>query len=124
MEPLLSTYRALIHQIPITKLSPTQLPEPVDVILTGSTRALGTLILHALLNSPEVSYIFCLNRSPDGGRSAQAERFTAAGFAIGVLDDAKRITFLHIDLARPSLGLSDAAYTALRARAGLVIYNA
>ncbi|KXX74575.1 Linear gramicidin synthase subunit D [Madurella mycetomatis] len=124
MVPLLSTYRALIHQIPLTKLSSTQLPELVDVILTGSTGALGTLLLHALLSRPEVGHVFCLNRSPDGGRAAQADRFTAAGFSIDVLDDAERTTFLQVDLARPSLGLSDAVYASLRARAGLVIHNA
>ncbi|KAK3308608.1 uncharacterized protein B0T15DRAFT_391903 [Chaetomium strumarium] len=128
MEPLLSTYRGLIHQIPktTTKLSSLgdansstrPLPEPVDVVLTGSTGALGTLLLHALLRRPEVGHVFCLNRSADGGRAAQAKRFAAAGIA------ADRISFLHADLARPSLGLDDATYASIRARAALVIHNA
>lgn len=53
----------------------------------------------------------------------QADHFTAARFSIDVLDDAECTTFLYIDLARPSLGLSDVAYASLRARAGLVIHN-
>ncbi|KAK4246240.1 putative nrps-like enzyme protein [Corynascus novoguineensis] len=95
-----------------------------DIILTGSTGALGTLLLHALVNRPGVGHIFCLNRSPDGGRAAQANRFAAAGFATDVLGNADRISFLQADLSRPTLGLSDAVYASLCAYAGLVIHNA
>jgi thioester reductase-like protein len=125
MVPLLSTYRALVHQVPPTKSPARQLPEPVDVILTGSTGALGTMLLQALLSRPEVGHVFCLNRNADGGRAAQAERFAAAKFPIDALEPANdRVTFLHADLARPSLGLDDAAYASLRARAGLLLHNA
>ncbi|KAK4237128.1 linear gramicidin synthase subunit D [Achaetomium macrosporum] len=132
MEPLLSTYRTLIHQIPTpTKSSSladpnnrTQPPAPVNVVLTGSTGALGTLLLHGLLRRPEVGHVFCLNRSADGGRAAQAARFAAAGIAPDILDDT-RISFLHADLsAGPSLGLDDAAYTSIRTHAALIIHNA
>lgn len=131
MAALLSTYRALIHQmIPTTKPSasrPFQLAKPVNVILTGSTGTLGTLLLRALLDRPEVGHVFCLNRSPDGGRAAQRERLAAAGWVEDDLlggDNADRVTFLHADLARPSLGLDDATYASLRARGSLVIHNA
>ncbi|KAK4114682.1 acetyl-CoA synthetase-like protein [Canariomyces notabilis] len=127
MTQLLSTYRALIQQIPVassTKPSPKELSTPVNVILTGSTGTLGTLLLQALLSRPEVSHVFCLNRSADGGRAGQGDRFTSAGFPVDTLDDAKRITFLHADLSRPYLGLDEETYASLRDRAGLVIHNA
>jgi nucleoside-diphosphate-sugar epimerase/aryl carrier-like protein len=134
MEPLLSTYRALVHQIPTPTTTTTksssraadanssrrQLPKLVDVVLTGSTGSLGSLLLHALLRRPEVGHVFCLNRSDDGGRAAQAERFAA-----DVLEEARdRISFLHADLAWPGLGLDEATYASIRARAALVIHNA
>jgi thioester reductase-like protein len=127
MTQLLSTYRALIQQIPVassTKPAPKELSTPVNVILTGSTGTLGTLLLQALLSRPEVSHVFCLNRSADGGRAGQGDRFTSAGFPVGTLDDAKRITFLHADLSRPYLGLDGETYASLSERGGLVVHNA
>ncbi|SPQ27494.1 2d27d111-a7df-4dfd-b53e-66ee884047f0 [Thermothielavioides terrestris] len=138
MLPLLSTYRALVQQIPArTNINIAQnqrrrhlpLPEPVDVILTGSTGALGTLILRALLARPSVNHVYCLNRSADGGRAAQMARLAAAGAAGDAATDAppldaERVSFLHADLAHPQLGLDNATYATLRARAGLILHCA
>ncbi|KAI0483789.1 acetyl-CoA synthetase-like protein [Xylaria cf. heliscus] len=122
MEPLLITYKGLIQQIPVPKtLNPVEL-DSIDVLLTGSTGSLGTLILRALLDRPGINHIFCLNRGADGGRSVQGQRFSAAG-----LDDDRlntRVTFLQADLAHPSLALDDATYETLRTRVGLIIHNA
>lgn len=122
MEPLLATYRGLIQQIPKPEESETAEEGQVDVILTGSTGTLGTYLLHALLDRPGVGHVFCLNRSEDGGRATQLERFTTAGLATDGL--ANRVTFLQADLAHPSLGLEATTYETLRTRAGLVIHNA
>ncbi|KAK7752885.1 putative NRPS-like protein biosynthetic cluster [Diatrype stigma] len=128
MEPFLATYRGLIQQIPKPKVSAdagtgTGAAEgPVDVVLTGSTGTLGTYLLRALLDRPGVGNVFCLNRSENGGRAVQSERFAAAGLSPDGLDD--RVTFLQADLAHPTLGLDAAAYETLRARAGLIIHNA
>ncbi|KAI1460021.1 putative NRPS-like enzyme [Annulohypoxylon moriforme] len=122
MEPLLATYRGLIHQIPAPKSLTPNTEKETDVLLTGSTGTLGTYILAALLSRPGIGHIFCLNRSQDGGHSVQIARFANAGLEAG--DIEKRVTFVRADLAHPSLGLDESTYETLRSRVGLVIHNA
>ncbi|KAI1126031.1 male sterility protein-domain-containing protein [Nemania abortiva] len=123
LEQLLATHRDLLRQI--SRPIDTPIKEenvPVDILLTGSTGTLGTSILSALLGRPGVRHIFCLNRSKDGGRSAQLERFAASNLGTDILDG--RVTFLKANLADPRLGLDEETYTMLRARVGLLIHNA
>ncbi|KAI0835425.1 putative NRPS-like enzyme [Hypoxylon sp. FL0890] len=122
MAPLLATYRGLIHQIPTPKSLVKNQEEQVDVILTGSTGTVGTHLLHSLLDRSGIGHIFCLNRSQDGGRNAQHDRFTATSLPVDGLNN--RVTFLQADLAHPSLGLDEATYQTLRTRVGLIIHNA
>lgn len=96
--------------------------EQVTVILTGSTGTVGTFLLRALLDSPDIEHVVCLNRSRDGGRAAQVQRFAAAELETRDLD--QRATFLQAGLSQPLLGLSKETYESLRARAGLIIHNA
>ncbi|KAI0904542.1 acetyl-CoA synthetase-like protein [Ustulina deusta] len=122
-EQLLATYRGLLQGIPKLADAPSKEDEgPVDILLTGSTGTLGTSILHALLKHPSVCHIFCLNRSPYGGRAAQLERFAASNLGTDIL--RSRVTFLQTDLTDPKLGLDEETYATLRARVGLLIHNA
>ncbi|KAI0203260.1 putative NRPS-like enzyme [Astrocystis sublimbata] len=124
-QQLLSTYRTIIQQIPKSgNASQRRAPgeEPADVLLTGTTGTLGTSILDALLKSPHVGHIFCLNRRSDGGRVAQLERFSASGLNPGQLEE--RVTFLQANLADINMGLDEAAYQMLSSRIRIVIHNA
>ncbi|KAI1473095.1 putative NRPS-like enzyme [Daldinia caldariorum] len=122
MQSLLSTYQGLIHQIESSKSSNTNHSGTIDVVLTGSTGTLGTFILRALLDHRSIGHIFCLNRSADGGRAAQWDRFKATNLTGKGLDD--RVTFLQSNLALPLLGLEEATYETLRSRVGLIVHNA
>ncbi|KAK8043526.1 NRPS-like protein biosynthetic cluster [Apiospora rasikravindrae] len=125
MESLLATYRQLVHEIPVPEASPVNTKEKssVDVILTGSTGTLGTMILRALLNRKRlIGHIFCLNRGPDGGRMIQEKKWASLDGDASMLEE--RVTFLRADLARPRLGLDNATYETLRSRVGLVIHGA
>ncbi|KAI1332858.1 putative NRPS-like enzyme [Xylariaceae sp. FL0255] len=126
MQSLFSTYSGLIEQIKPASVGNTGASSngtgAINVVLTGSTGTVGTYILHALLNRAGIGHIFCLNRGTDGGRSAQVARFEAAGLMKVKLDD--RVTFLHSDLAQPSLGLDEAVYQEIQSRASLIIHNA
>ncbi|KAK8075277.1 hypothetical protein PG997_009940 [Apiospora hydei] len=125
MESLLETYRQLIHEIHVPEIPPMNAKRetPVDVILTGSTGTLGTMILRALLSRKgEVGHVFCLNRGSDGGRATQETKWAGLDTDASLLKE--RVTFLRADLARPRLGLDDATYETLRNRVGLVIHSA
>lgn len=125
MAPLLKIYSELIRQIP-KPLAPALVhaseKEQITVILTGSTGTVGTFLLRALLNNPNIEHVVCLNRSRDGGRAVQEQRFAEAQLETRDLD--QRATFLQADLSQPILGLSKETYEDLRTRAGLIIHNA
>ncbi|KAI1130967.1 putative NRPS-like enzyme [Nemania abortiva] len=121
MQSLLSNYQGLIHQIEPNRADGNN-SGTTDVLLTGSTGTLGTFVLRALLNHHGVGHVFCLNRSPDGGRAAQGSRFEAANISMEGFDE--KVTFIQANLALPSLGLDDATYETLRSRVGLIIHNA
>ncbi|KAK6223442.1 putative secondary metabolism biosynthetic enzyme [Pestalotiopsis sp. IQ-011] len=122
MQSLLATYSQLIQQIPVPKSEATTEKAPVcNVILTGSTGALGTMILRALLERKDIGHIYCLNRDLDGGRAKQEKRFRAS-FLEGSLDEG--VTFICANLAHPKLGLDEATFASLCKSARYIIHNA
>ncbi|KAI1393089.1 uncharacterized protein F4822DRAFT_150180 [Hypoxylon trugodes] len=114
----LGTYQGLIQQIPergVMSTGPEEEPNNmVNILLTGSTGTLGTSILYALLDRPNVGHVYCLNRATDGGLEAQHKRFVAAGLDTIVL--GSHVTFLQADRAAPGLGLEASAYDELCTR--------
>ncbi|KAK8008295.1 hypothetical protein PG991_010846 [Apiospora marii] len=127
MDQMLLEYQKLMHSISVPEPSAanTKAGGPIDVVLTGSTGTLGTMILRALLNRKGIGHVFCLNRGADGGRSAQDKKWAGLDADASMLEEeAGRVTFLHADLARPKLGLDQANFEMLQARVGLVIHSA
>ncbi|ROW18114.1 hypothetical protein VPNG_00182 [Cytospora leucostoma] len=127
METLLATYRGLVQQIPVPKAPDRvhrEASEPVNVLLTGSTGAVGTYLLRALLDRDGIGRIFCLSRREDGGRAAQHKSFTAAGLATTELDNDDRVIFIKADFQQPLLGLARPTYELLQSKIGLVIHAA
>lgn len=127
MDNLFTTYRGLIEQIPAPNAASGHSPgssKPVNVLLTGSTGAVGTHLLRALLDREEVGRIFCLSRREDGGRLVQQKKFVAAGFATTELDDAQKVTFIKAEFHQPRLGLDGPTYELLQSEVGLVIHAA
>lgn len=124
MENLLTVYAGLISQIPtgISTDKHSARTGPVDVLLTGSTGAVGTQLLNSLLVREGVGRIFCLNRGEDGGCAAQYEQFDSAALSTSELKS--RVTFIKADLQHPSLGLDYATSESLRSKVGLVIHAA
>lgn len=126
MDQMLLEYQQLVQKIPVPEPSAasTETEGPVDVILTGSTGTLGTMILRALLDRKAIGHVFCLNRGPDGGRSAQEKKWAGLNDTDATMLRGERVTFLHADLAQPHLGLDQATFEMLRTRVGLVIHSA
>ncbi|KAK9779538.1 putative Carrier domain-containing protein [Seiridium cardinale] len=121
MEPLLATYCQLIQKIPIPTSSHLE-EARLNIVLTGSTGTIGTMILLALLARKGIGHVYCLNRDSDGGRLRQSERLATLGVAKESWDD--RVTFLRADLARPGLRLDEKTYESLCKRAHCIIHNA
>lgn len=117
---MLKEYQDMIDRIPMPSKT-TKEPHAQNVILTGSTGALGSYILDTLLCNPAVAHVYCLNRSSDG-MSLQIERNRARGLSTHF--NSSRVTFLTADLSQPCLGLQPKAYGELLEVATLVIHNA
>ncbi|KAJ5118014.1 secondary metabolism biosynthetic enzyme [Penicillium atrosanguineum] len=91
------------------------------VILTGSTGNLGTYMLDALLKSPSVGHIHCLNRKEDAP-NIQRQKFDYYNLHTSL--ESSRITFWRIDLSRKDLGLATEILKRLQNTATVIIHNA
>lgn len=117
---MLNTYKDMIDQISTLQRS-AKLAYGNTVILTGSTGALGSHILHTLLANKAVAHVYCLNRAVDG-LSLQIERSQARGLDTEL--DSARVTFLTADLTQEYLGLEPGTYKGLLDAVTLLIHNA
>lgn len=111
----------LIGQIkPKTQKHNKASPSTQTVILTGSTGQLGSYLLNALLMSPQVERVYCLNRD-DRARDRQLARSSAYGLA--TIDDA-RVTFWKADFSQEDLGLQKEQIDQLQQTVTHIIHNA
>ncbi|PWY91620.1 NRPS-like enzyme [Aspergillus sclerotioniger CBS 115572] len=94
-------------------------PESHTVILTGSTGNLGTYILDALLRSPSITHVHCLNRKAD---AIDIHRQRSEAYSLNL--DLSRISFWTADLSQPDLGLQPDIFTTLQQTTTLIIHNA
>jgi thioester reductase-like protein/acyl-CoA synthetase (AMP-forming)/AMP-acid ligase II len=94
--------------------------EDGDIMLTGSTGALGSHILNLLLEGGS-RRIYCLNRSADS-RSLQTARNESRGLPTTFPDD--RVTFFSGNLALPNFGLSAPEFADLQESVTHVVHSA
>jgi thioester reductase-like protein len=93
--------------------------EQRTVVLTGSTGSLGNYILQDLIASPQVSKVYCMNRS-----AGAAERNRESFGARGVASDFAKVTFLETDFAKDHFGLPLGLYNELLQSVDTFIHNA
>ena len=94
-------------------------PHNRTIVLTGSTGSLGNYILQDLIVSPDVSRIYCMNRSAgaaDRNRKSFEER--------GAIPDFAKVTFLQTDFAKDNFNLSQEIYDELLRSVDTFIHNA
>jgi thioester reductase-like protein len=94
-------------------------PRSRTIVLTGSTGSLGNYILQDLIASPDVSRIYCMNRSAgaaDRNRKSFEER--------GATPDFAKVMYLQTDFARDNFGLPLDVYDELLLSADTFIHNA
>lgn len=97
------------------------------ILLTGSTGALGRHILYSLLELPEVSLVYALNREdPQNQNLSVRERhlavFADSGLDVQVLHSPK-LRFLVGDLELSNLGLAEPILQEIRQDITCVIHN-
>ncbi|KAL3461224.1 hypothetical protein BJX64DRAFT_289599 [Aspergillus heterothallicus] len=95
----------------------------LTVILTGSTGSLGTYLLHALLNNPTISKVYCLNRSLDA-KVKQEASLSEKGLETTLLCDRSKVEFLQASFGEGNFGLDIETYNTLLKSVTLVIHNA
>ncbi|KAL2812311.1 putative NRPS-like enzyme [Aspergillus granulosus] len=122
MMQLLHNYERQVDQLASKAAGADRtIPPSHVVILTGSTGTLGSFILDQLLINPDISHIYCLNRSQDS-KSAQItgnkRRKLPCGFPDG------KVTFLAADLTKDGLGLNSETYNTFLNSATQIIHNA
>ncbi|KAJ0426802.1 acetyl-CoA synthetase-like protein [Aspergillus carlsbadensis] len=105
-------------QPPVQRSHPPTV-ENHTVILTGSTGNLGTYILDALVKSPSVTHIHCLNRKAD---AINVQRQKSEAYSLNI--DLSRVTFSTADLSQPDFGLRPDVLDTLQQSATLIIHNA
>ncbi|PYI03852.1 acetyl-CoA synthetase-like protein [Aspergillus sclerotiicarbonarius CBS 121057] len=117
MQTLLHRYAAsLPHSSGLSPLPPTQ---NMVVLLTGSTGSLGSYLLDALQEDPNVTRIICLNRSANAAEKQVQFSFERGLNAI----DPSRVELLQADLSRPLLGLEETTYERLQQSVTHILHN-
>ncbi|KAM6517183.1 hypothetical protein FSOLCH5_008144 [Fusarium solani] len=106
----------------LAKYTPSLQPESkgTRVILTGSTGFLGSYLLDTLVADPQVSEIWCLNRSQDAVQK-QVQSAKDKGLRS---DWGNKAKFLTAQLGLPDWGLGAADYRTLLKGATHIIHNA
>ncbi|GKZ35074.1 putative PKS/NRPS-like protein biosynthetic cluster [Aspergillus brasiliensis] len=107
------TSGAMALDCPSPSHSPSSTSAKHHVFLTGATGYVGTAILHRLLTDPRVETAYLLVRAADDDPVAGLARVKAAATTAGWWNEAIHASKVQIwpgDLARPRLGLSEAAW--------------
>ncbi|KAH6838682.1 hypothetical protein B0I37DRAFT_387507 [Chaetomium sp. MPI-CAGE-AT-0009] len=118
---------AMIHKY--TDFAPVTTQQPTDsssaVLLVGSTGALGTHLLHELLQNPSITRIYCLNRSADAA-ARQTQAFSDRGLALDNANLAShpKIRFLTGQTHLPLFGLDSTTHADLQADVSTILLNA
>ncbi|KAI4284166.1 MAG: hypothetical protein L6R38_001622 [Xanthoria sp. 2 TBL-2021] len=111
-EELLQKYTRKIDQllpVPLPPSASSATPSRI-IVLTGSTGALGSYILHSLLADSTVNHVYCLNRAVES-HCLQQTRNTYRQIPTDLSTD--RVTFYTCDLSSSDLGLPADVYQML-----------
>ncbi|KAK4194252.1 putative peptide synthetase [Triangularia verruculosa] len=105
----------------ISTSPPKSPPAAFNVLLIGSTGSLGSYLLRELLDTSEISQIFCLNRSLDA-HERQQKSFEARG--LGTIPPS-RVRFYTGETSAPDFGLEfPHDFDSLQQQTDIVIINA
>lgn len=93
---------------------------PTTVAFVGSTGYLGLHTLASLIRSPDISQVYCLNRSKNAQERQEA---ALAKLDKSLLPLLHKLAYLQVELGRPLLGLEQGQYDLLASKVDVVVYN-
>ncbi|KAI1082141.1 acetyl-CoA synthetase-like protein [Whalleya microplaca] len=105
-----------------TTATSTATVEVTTIAVLGSTGYLGTHLLICLLRNPQITHIYCLNRSADAQQKQEAALQNLVGDEATPL--LSKLRYTTITFGQPSLGLSETEYATLAASVDAIVYNA
>ncbi|KLO07028.1 acetyl-CoA synthetase-like protein [Schizopora paradoxa] len=127
VENMLAMVRKYTHDFPKhTPSDSTSFSEEsgIVVVLTGTTGGLGSSLLWKLLEIPQVSRVYALNRRGSGDLAErQRAAFLKRGYNTGLMS-SKKLTMLDGDLGSARLGLEEGVYSEIRDSVTHIIHNA
>ena len=91
------------------------------VILTGSTGSLGSKILETMLLRPQITKIYCLNRSRNIAHKKERNPFHDSNQQDSCYRRVEQIT---VDFAKDRMGLSESVYAKLLANVDKILHMA
>lgn len=94
---------------------------PSNVILTSSTGSLGSAILESLLQSPQISQVYCFIH-PEGVNDKPTQNLATTGDPQNALN--YKIKLIQVDLAKTRMGLSEDTYASLLVDVDIIIHAA
>ncbi|CAJ2511290.1 Uu.00g069150.m01.CDS01 [Anthostomella pinea] len=105
--------RSALQAVPSSKTS--------TVAVIGSTGYLGAYIVATLLKNPDITQVYCLNRSSDAQQRQEA--------SLRQLDNAleqhlHKLVYMTVELGKPLLGLGQDKYDLIVSNVDVVVYNA
>jgi len=93
------------------------------IVLTGSTGGLGSALLWKLLEAPQVSKVYALNRKGSGSlMDRQTAAFRTRGLDTDLLSSPK-LVLMAADLSGERLGLEEHEYAKIRDSATHIVHN-
>ena len=95
---------------------------PITIILTGSTGAIGSYLLHVLASQPSVSKIICLNRSR-GDDPRKRQRHIMETNRLTTID-SDRIQLFDADLTKSNFGLPNESFDEMLETVTHIVHNA
>ncbi|MDT0346928.1 type I polyketide synthase [Streptomyces litchfieldiae] len=96
--------------------------DPEEVLLTGATGFVGAHLLHELLRSTRAQ-VHCLVRCVDEAEGMTRLRRNLEAYLPWQEGDESRISVIPGDLAKPLLGMSEAAFDTLAYRVDAIYHN-
>ena len=99
-------------------------PDSQCVLVTGASGSLGSHLVKALAERPDVMTVICLNRrSSSDPLARQKAAFASRGISIDG-NALRKLRAIETDTSKPHLGLADAEYATLVRSVSAILHNA